>query len=259
MLRNLNLAEGGIRILGVPTVGIAAETIAADTAAGDNGAGILYNESIQAGYAGKQLRAVVTSTPAVGTVFVAENGLVTATGLADGPNTIGYNLYVDGDYDSATTATILVGATTHVTTGALVASAATVAGTAARVSGAVTHETTGALVAQAATIAGTAARAAGTVTHVTTGALVAQAATLDGTSARIAAPVTHVTSGALVAQAATVRGRSFNNVPFTAEQLAFMLIYMEDNVATPEQIAAAVLAQLKAAGMLTVPTFLALK
>lgn len=233
MLRNLNLAVGGIRILGVPTVGIAAETIAAGTATGDNGAGILYNESVQPGYAGKELRAVVTSTPAVGVVFVAENGLVTARGLADGVNTIGYDLYVDGDYDSAATSTILVGA--------------------------VTHATTGVLTAGAAALDGAAARGSSTVTHATTGTLVASAALLDGASARIAAPVTHATSGALVAQAATVRGRCFNNVPFTAEQLAFMLIYMEDNVATPEQIAAAVLAQLKAAGMLTVPTFLALK
>lgn len=112
------------------------------------------------------------------------------------------------------------GATSHPSTGSLVAQDAVVAGTAARtrahpssgalaaqaavVSGSATHlnqhPSTGALVAQAATVAGTAAR---TRQHPSTGALAAQEAVVAGVAARFRA---HPATGALAAQAATVAG-----------------------------------------------------
>lgn len=110
MLRNLNQSQGSARILGTSRAGIIAAQIAADTATGDNGAGLLYNESQQAEYAGKYLRCWITAKPATGTVFVSENGAVEAVGLADGLNTISYQLYVDGVLQPGTAdATITVG------------------------------------------------------------------------------------------------------------------------------------------------------
>ena len=112
MLRNLNQSASGKRILGVPQAGILAAQIASETAEGDHGPGILYNESQDAGYAGKYLRAAVTNWPSTGTLFVYENGNFEADGLPDGLHTFGYDLYVDGVYDSASSFDVTVGALT---------------------------------------------------------------------------------------------------------------------------------------------------
>lgn len=110
MLRNLNQSASGKRILGVPQAGILAAQIASETAEGDHGPGILYNESQDAGYAGKYLRAAVTNWPSTGTLFVYENGNFDAVGLANGAHVFGYDLYVNGVYDSASTFSITIGA-----------------------------------------------------------------------------------------------------------------------------------------------------
>ena len=125
MLRNLNQSSGGQRILGVPQVGILAAQIAAETATGDHGPGILYNESQEAGYAGKYLRAVVTSWPATGALFVQENGAFEALGLPDGSHVFGYDLYVDGVYDSASAFTVAVGVVDATAAGATLTGTAT--------------------------------------------------------------------------------------------------------------------------------------
>lgn len=125
MLRNLNQSSGGQRILGVPQVGILAAQIAAETATGDHGPGILYNESQEAGYAGKYLRAVVTSWPATGALFVQENGAFEALGLPDGSHVFGYDLYVDGVYDSASAFTVAVGVVYATAPGATLVGSAT--------------------------------------------------------------------------------------------------------------------------------------
>lgn len=119
MLRNLNQSSGGKRILGVPQIGILAAQIAAETATGDHGQGALYNEAIQAVYAGKYLRMRITSPfPEIGTLFVAENGQITATDLPNGTHVFGYDLDVDGFYDSSTSFSVAVGVVDAVADGA---------------------------------------------------------------------------------------------------------------------------------------------
>ena len=92
MLRNLNQSSGGQRILGVPQVGILAAQVAAETATGDHGPGILYNESQEAGYAGKYLRAVVTSWPATGALFEIAWTVPEGWAKDEAPDAIGKSL-----------------------------------------------------------------------------------------------------------------------------------------------------------------------
>jgi len=110
MLRNLNKSSGGRRILGVPTVGILASTIAANTATGDNGPGLLYDDSLLAGNAGKQLRCMITGyTGTLSKLFVYEDGSFTLTGEADGSFTISYSVYADNAFVKTDTASATVG------------------------------------------------------------------------------------------------------------------------------------------------------
>lgn len=132
MLRNLNQASSGRRILGVPQVGILAATIASQTATGDNGAGLLYDESVNPVNSGKQLRLVVTSSPAAGVFFAYENGSFDFYGAPDGSYSIGYNVLADKVLISSDTATVTVGAAGATAPGVTLTGASSIsAGTAA--------------------------------------------------------------------------------------------------------------------------------
>lgn len=93
----------------MPDVGILASAIASQTASGDNGPGLLYDDSQQAGNAGKQLRLRVTAWPSAGTLFVRENGAFDFTGAPDGAYTVGYSVYADNMLAFADVATITIG------------------------------------------------------------------------------------------------------------------------------------------------------
>ena len=110
MLRNLNQSAAGKRILGTPNVGILSATIAAETATGDNGHGLLYDDSLISGNAGKQLRCRITAWPSAGALFVYENGSVDFSGAPDGSYTIGYAVDADAAQVATDSATVLVGA-----------------------------------------------------------------------------------------------------------------------------------------------------
>lgn len=130
-----------------------------------------------------------------------------------------------------------VGATTASTTGTIASKATSKTSLAAT-----TDNALGSVVSKATSktaIAATSASATGTISSTSVyGVTTTISATLAGVFGQITS-----TSG---------------TTPFTPDQL----IYLDDNyvtIANINDIAAAVLAQLKAAGMLTVPTFLALK
>lgn len=102
-----------------------------------------------------------------------------------------------------------VTSTTHTTTGALSAQAATVAGTAAHLT---LHTSTGALAASTASVTGAATHL---TLHTTTGALAADAAVVAGTAAHTT-PGVHATTGALTAQEAVVAGTAIHLTLHTA-------------------------------------------
>lgn len=102
------------------------------------------------------------------------------------------------------------GATTHTSTGALAAQAASIAGTATHKT---LHTSTGALSSQAASIAGTATHK---TLHTSTGALAAQVAAVAGTAARSTTGATHTSTGALAAQAAAIAGTAIHRILHTS-------------------------------------------
>lgn len=109
MLRNLNVATAGRRILGTPYVGLLAAQIAAETAVGDIGPGLLYNEAIKPENDGKRLRLRVTPWVTVGNLFVDENGAFTWTDLPDGVHSASYEYYEDGVLQGTISFSVAVG------------------------------------------------------------------------------------------------------------------------------------------------------
>lgn len=125
MLRNLNVASGGRRILGTPNVGILAATIIAETASGDNGPGLLYDEALS--HAGKQLRVDVTGyTGTPGKLFVFENGSILLEGEADGAYLIAYNVLADNVIVGSDIAAIAVGNVNASAPGATITGSSTI-------------------------------------------------------------------------------------------------------------------------------------
>jgi len=191
MLRNLNESSGGRRVLGTPNVGLLAAQIVAETATGDNGAGLLYNEALA--NSGKQLRLLVTSLPASGTLFVYENGSLELTGAADGSYTLGYQYFVDNVLGGSDTATITVGATN--------ASALAGTGTSTGTGTGGTADAGVSAEALAGTGTSTGSGAGGTATGTAAGAVVASGGT--GTSTGTGTGGTATASVAAVAPAGT--------------------------------------------------------
>lgn len=173
MLRNMQATLNGKRIFGTPNAGIIASQILAETATGDSGPGILYNEAQQAEYVGTYLRAIVVSKPAVGTVFVHENGAIDVSGLPNGTHALVYQLVVDNELQSGT-------ATSYFDVGIISASAtgATLSGTSSLSPGAASGQQNAS--ASGATLAGTADLAPGAASGVASGT--AAGVTLEGSS-----------------------------------------------------------------------------
>lgn len=196
MLRNLNVATAGRRILGTPYVGLLAAQIAAETAVGDLGPGLLYNEAIKPENAGKRLRLRVTPWPSVGNLFVEENGAFTWTDLPDGVHSASYEYYEDGVLQGTTSFSIAVGVVDASAAGA------TLTGSSSLSAGAATGAAAGS--APGASLSGSSSISAGSATGQQSAA--APGSTLTGSSS-IAVGAAAGT-GAGVAGGATLTGAS---------------------------------------------------
>ena len=80
----------GALVVGVSGLGVLGSAV---PGTGDAGASILYNDLVLPADAGKEVRALITSAPSSGTLFVYEDGALEYTGAS---TTFLYQLYVDG-------------------------------------------------------------------------------------------------------------------------------------------------------------------
>lgn len=80
----------GALVVGVSGLGVLGSAV---PGTGDAGASILYNDLVLPADAGKEVRALITSAPSSGTLFVHEDGALEYTGAS---TTFLYQLYVDG-------------------------------------------------------------------------------------------------------------------------------------------------------------------
>ena len=204
-------------------LGVLAESIPAE---GDNGASFLYNDVTLPADNGKEICGRITTWPSAGTLYAHEDGSFEFSGAPDGIYSFQYQLYVDGIASGTGAVSLQVGAST-----------VTISATAAN-----------------AVFSGTAGSGAAVSIDAIADASVfsGSAGVYAGSSASISA-----TTGAAI-----FSGAAEGAMLFTQAQLDYLLAYMQENlmIPTPEQIAAAVLAALKAdPSTLTVPKFLGLK
>lgn len=94
---------------GTPGLGVLGSVIRADTANGAFGAGYLYNDLTAADDA-KEIRGLVVTPPASGTLFAYEDGSFDFTAPADGSYTFTYRLFADGADLGTAAASFTVGA-----------------------------------------------------------------------------------------------------------------------------------------------------
>ena len=93
LLDSDSYVAGGILLTKYSGLGILAEDI---PSTGTDGASFLYNDVSLPTDNGKEIRALITSYPATGTLTIYEDGSFIYVGGADGNNTFTYDLYVDG-------------------------------------------------------------------------------------------------------------------------------------------------------------------
>lgn len=226
MLRNLNQVASGQRICGTPKSGVLGSLI---PATGESGAGYAYNDLTLPADNDKEIRGKITRWPTLGSLFAFEDTSFTYDGLTD---SFDYQLAVDGvEVGSPVTVTLLVGATTHASSGSLVSGSAAVSGTSLRVR---VHSSDGALIADFAQLVGSAALS-GSVIHAAIAGLSAGAAQIAGSANRVGISI-HGASGDLISGAATLTASA-------SRSGSVVLSLTQDDI---NAIAAAVLAALNA-------------